>query len=73
MRLLKGTAASGQRRRLAGSVLSCVCKRHGYGELPACIGGLEDAGDDVELPIDRLDYAGHTLGYFTPTQAQVGF
>ena len=39
--------------------MSSVCMRHTYGELPANFGRLDGAGDDVDLPIDRLDYAGH--------------
>ena len=59
--------------------MSSVCMRHTYGELPANFGGLDGAGDDVDLPIDRLDYAGHAgsileevgddfTGWATPAQ-----
>ena len=62
VRLPKGTAASGQRRRRAGSVLSCGWKRHEDGELLHICGGLDGVAEHEQPRIDSADDAGGAGG-----------
>ena len=62
VRLPKGTAAGGQRRRRASSELSCVRKRHEDGELLDIRGGLDGVGEHEQPRIDHADAAGGAGG-----------
>ena len=62
VRLPKGTAAGGQRRRRASSELSCVRKRHQDGELLDIRGGLDGVGEHEQPRIDHADAAGGAGG-----------